>query len=48
MSLSSCQKCYDDICTCGYKYRFMNTEDIEYLIARLQEILDERKKNYGS
>jgi hypothetical protein len=36
MSLSSCEKCWDSNCLCGYKYR---NDSLEYRINRAAAIL---------
>ncbi len=42
MSLSSCEKCWDTPCTCGWEYRRWTDEDITAQRDMLQRILDMR------
>lgn len=42
MSLSSCEKCWDDLCTCGWEYRRWTDEAIAAQRDMLQGILTAR------
>lgn len=42
MSLSSCEKCWDDPCTCGYGYRRWSDAQIAAQRDMLQTLLDGR------
>ncbi len=48
MSLSACERCWDDPCTCGHEYRRMKTEDVRSLRDVLNRILTERGEGVGS
>ena len=41
MSLASCEKCWDDTCTCGWKYRNYKPE---YIKSLLQGLIKYRSK----
>jgi hypothetical protein len=43
MSLSSCEKCWDDPCTCGHEYKSWPLDKIEAQIRMLTGIADEKR-----
>lgn len=45
MSLASCAKCWDDICTCGWKYRDWSIEALEKKIKTLQRVIQFKRQN---
>ena len=43
MSLASCEKCWEDICVCGHKYKDWSTKEIQELRDVLNKMLLERE-----
>lgn len=45
MSLSDCEKCWDTPCTCGWEYRYWETEEIYQQIMMLRMVLQDQMIN---
>jgi hypothetical protein len=44
VSLSACEKCWNEMCTCGHKYQIWTTEKIKSLRDVLNGLIAEREK----
>jgi len=38
----SCEKCWDHICSCGWKYKHLGVQELEDLIAVLQDLIEKK------
>lgn len=45
MSLSSCEKCWDNPCTCGHQYKHWTTKQIQEQINMLLNMLREKENS---
>lgn len=46
MSLATCPKCWNDVCTCGYKYKHLNYSELSGLVKILTSLKKEKRIIY--